>query len=177
MKMKMLIKITNPCWKNSDGQSITKALVGDEVLLCADVQDIENGASAEITIVEKDKDGNDDEVATVSGKVYNGKIEAKWKVKYTADDDDENSQKELEEKGYTLPEYAFNVECDGVESDESGQLDVKDCIEITINDYEKLKGKSLKLIWKDKSSKTVTIDSKKLVVKDINIGTAKIKII
>ena len=30
----------------------------------------------------------------------------------------------MEEKGYTLPEYAFTVECDGVESEESGQLDV-----------------------------------------------------
>ena len=30
----------------------------------------------------------------------------------------------MEEKGYTLPEYAFTVKCDGVESEESGQLDV-----------------------------------------------------
>ena len=30
----------------------------------------------------------------------------------------------MEEKGYTLPEYAFIVECDGVKSEESPQLDV-----------------------------------------------------
>ena len=116
-------QISNPRWEK-DGQSITKALVGDEVMLCADVTDIDDGKSATIKIVEKDDDGNDDEVKTLSAKVQNGKIECKWKVIYTEDDDDSNSQKEKEEKGYTLPEYAFTVECDGVESEESGQLNV-----------------------------------------------------
>lgn len=37
------------------------------------------------------------------------------------------SRQELEEKGYTLPEYAFTVESSGVKSEESGQLDVRDC--------------------------------------------------
>ena len=80
--------ITNPHWENSDGQTITKALVGDEVYLCADVTDIADGATATIKIVEKDNDGNDDDVTTLSAKVQNGKIECKWKVIYTEDDDD-----------------------------------------------------------------------------------------
>ena len=117
-------KILNPQWKNSDGETINKALVGDEVILCADVTDIDDGKSATIKIVEKDDDGNDDDVATISGTVKSGKIECKWKVIYTEDDDDSNSQQEKEEKGYTLPEYVFTVECDGVESEESAQLDV-----------------------------------------------------
>ena len=117
-------KILNPQWKNSDGETINKALVGDEVILCADVTDIDDGKSATIKIVEKDDDGNDDDVKTLSAKVQNGKIECKWKVIYTEDDDDSNSQQEKEEKGYTLPEYVFIVECDGVESEESAQLDV-----------------------------------------------------
>ena len=117
-------KILNPQWKNSDGETINKALVGDEVILCADVTDIDDGKSATIKIVEKDDDGNDDDVATISGTVKSGKIECKWKVIYTADEDDSNSQKEKEEKGYTLPEYAFIVECDGIVSEESGKLDV-----------------------------------------------------
>ena len=58
--------ITNPQWKNADGQSITKALVGDEVTLCADVQDIPDGTSAKIKIVEKDADGDDDDVASLT---------------------------------------------------------------------------------------------------------------
>ena len=52
--------------------------------------------------------------------------------------DDTDSQKEMEEKGYTLPEYAFTVECDGVESEESGQLDVRGWIRTQfINKYNK----------------------------------------
>lgn len=116
--------ITNPQWKNADGEPITKALVGDEVLLCADVQDIPDGTGARIKIVEKDADGNDDDVATLNATVKGGKIECKWKVIYTEDDDDADSEQEKAEKGYTLPEYAFTVECGGATSEESGQLDV-----------------------------------------------------
>ena len=115
--------ITNPHWEDENGKTLTKALVGDEVFLCADVTDIADGATAKINIVEKDDDGNDDFVAELSTSVQEGKIRRKWKVIYTEDTDDTESQKEMEEKGYTLPEYAFTVECDGVESEESGQLD------------------------------------------------------
>ena len=116
--------ITNLQWKNADGEPITKALVGDEVTLCADVQDIPDGTSAKIKIVEKDADGQDDDVATLTINVSGGRIECAWKVVYMKDDDDADSQKEKAEKGYTLPEYAFTVECGGATSEESGQLDV-----------------------------------------------------
>lgn len=43
--------ITNPHWENADGQTTAKALVGDEVYLCADVQDIGDGASAKIKVI------------------------------------------------------------------------------------------------------------------------------
>ena len=172
--------ITNPRWENADGKQITKALVGDEVTLCADTHNIADGTAATIKIVEKDADGNDDDVATLKATVQNNKIECTWKVVYSADNDDADSKKEQEEKGYTLPEYAFTIECGGetsAESEESPQLDIKDEIEITVSNFEKLKGKTLKLFWKDGSSKSITIASQKLIVKDIFIGSAKIKII
>ena len=100
-------------------------MVGDEVYLCADVTDIADGAGAKIRIIEKDNDGNDDFVTELNTSVQDGKIRCKWKVIYTEDNDDTDSQKELQEKGYTLPEYAFTVECDGTKSEESGQLDVR----------------------------------------------------
>ncbi len=128
--------ITNPRWEDTSGKAIEKALVGDEVYLCADVTDIADGATAKINIVEKDDDGNDDFVAEVSTSVQKGKIRRKWKVVYMADDDDTDSQQELEEKGYTLPEYAFTVECDGTKSGESGQLDVMGWILATIRNKE-----------------------------------------
>ena len=97
---------------------------GDEIYLCADVTDIAEGATATIKIVEKDADGKDDPVTTLSAVVSGGRIKCRWQVQYTADEDDADSQKELEEKGYTLPEYAFVVECGGATSGESGVLEV-----------------------------------------------------
>ena len=131
-------KISNPHWEDENGKTLTKALVGDEVFLCADVTDIADGASAKIKIVEKDDDGNDDFVTELTASVQEGKIRCKWKVVYMADDDDTDSQKEMEEKGYTLPEYAFTVESSGVKSEESGQLDVMGWIKTQfINKYNK----------------------------------------
>ena len=116
--------ITSPRWEDESGSTINKALVGDEVYLCADTENIADGAGAKIRIIEKDDDGNDDFVAELSTAVNGGKIRCKWKVIYTEDNDDTDSQQELEEKGYTLPEYAFTVESSEVNSEESGQLDV-----------------------------------------------------
>lgn len=84
--------ITNPRWEDENGRTITKALVGDEVFLCADVTDIADGASAKINIVEKDDDGNDDFVTELTASVQEGKIRRKWKVVYTEDNDDTDSR-------------------------------------------------------------------------------------
>ena len=62
-------KISNPRWEDENGRTITKALVGDEVFLCADVTDIADGATATIRIVEKDDDGNDDFVTELGAAV------------------------------------------------------------------------------------------------------------
>ena len=117
-------KISNPRWEDESGRTINKAMVGGEVYLCADTENIADGAGAKIRIIEKDDDGNDDFVVELSTSVKEGKIRCKWKVVYTEDNDDTDSQQEMEEKGYTLPEYAFTLDCDGIESKESGQLDV-----------------------------------------------------
>ena len=164
--------VSNLQWENTNNQTITKALVGDEVFLCADTENISDGTSAKIKVIEKDDDGNDDFVTELSAAIQEGKIRRKWKVVYMADDDDTDSQKELEEKGYTLPEYAFTVESSGVKSEESGQLDVKDEIVLTIKNFDELKGKTLKLVWKDGNIKEIPIDSEKLKISDIFIGSA-----
>ena len=49
---------------------------------------------------------------------------------YTTDEDDTDSRQELAEKGYTLPEYAFVVECGGATSGESGVLEVRGWIKV-----------------------------------------------
>ena len=123
----------NLAWKK-DSKPITKALVGDEVTLCADTHNIADGTSATIKIVEKDDDGNDDDVVTLLAKVQNNKIECAWKVVYTADNDDTDSEQVKKEKGYTLPEYAFTIECDGEKSTESGELDVRGGMKVRLVD-------------------------------------------
>ena len=66
-------KISSPRWEDENGRTITKALVGDEVFLCADVTDIADGATAKINIVEKDGDGNDDFVTELGVAVQEGR--------------------------------------------------------------------------------------------------------
>ena len=160
--------ITNPRWEDENGKAITKVLVGDEVYLCADVTDIADGATAKIRIVEKDGDGNDDFVTELIAAVQDGKIRRKWKVVYTEDDDDTDSQKELEEKGYTLPEYAFTVECDSVKSEESGQLDVRGWIRTRILDKKNkrpVKNTPYKIYYDDGTKETGTTDGEGYLIK------------
>lgn len=87
-----------------------------------------------LCIVLTDDERNDEEVETSNAKVQDGKILYKWKVIYMEDNDDTESQQEKNEKGYTLPEYVFTVECDGVESEESGKLDVMGWIKTQFKD-------------------------------------------
>ena len=61
--------VSNPHWEDENGKTLTKALVGDEVFLCADVTDIADGTTAKINIVEKDGEGNDDFVTELSAAV------------------------------------------------------------------------------------------------------------
>ena len=75
---------------------------------------------------------------TLSAVVSGDRIKCRWQVKYTADEDDADSQQELEEKGYTLPEYAFVVECGGATSGESGVLEAIHCIELMELKYQSL---------------------------------------
>lgn len=154
-------KISSPRWEDENDRTITKALVGYEVFLCADVTDIADGVSATIRIVEKDGDGNDDFVAELSTSVQEGKIRCKWKVVYTEDNDDTDSQKEMEEKGYTLPEYAFTVECGGVKSEESGQLDVRGGFKVQLKDKNTnivLRNTKISLKQNDSIYKNLTTD-------------------
>ena len=134
---------------------------GDEVYLCAHVTDIADGAAATIKIVEKDDDGKDDPVATLSAVVSGGRIKCRWQVKYTADEDDADSQKELAEKGYTLPEYAFTVECGGATSGESGVLEVRGGLKVQLKDKKTntlLKNVKISLKQHGSIFKTLTTD-------------------
>ena len=173
-------QITNPHWEDADGKAITKALVGDEVYLCAEVTDIANGTTAKIKIVEKDADGNDDDLTVLTDKVHDGKIRCDWKVVYMEDDDDADSEQEKKEKGYTLPEYAFTVECDGAESEESEQLDVRGQAKVYIIDKvsrEKLSNKIVHIFKNAKEIYTGKTDNNGFFyIKDVDIGYYDIEV-
>ena len=164
--------ISNPRWEDTKGQAITKALVGDEVYLCADITDIADGTTVTIKIVEKDADGKDDPVTTLSAVVSGGQLKCQWKVTYTPDEDDADSQQELEEKGYTLPEYAFTVECAGATSGESGVLEVyaKFISRLTLGG-KVLRNKPCKILFADGSEKSIiTNDDGYIILDEVPIG-------
>jgi hypothetical protein len=115
------------------GKEVKDALVDDEVSLCFDVQNINNGQRIKLTIWEHDEDNEHDHVADLTGTVENGQIARTWKVVYTPDEDDgSTSAQELKEKGYTLPEYHFVAEYKGAESEQSPVLEVKGWIDYQV---------------------------------------------
>ncbi len=144
-----------------------------------DEQDIPDGTDARIKVVEKDADGNDDDVATLTAKVSGGRIECAWKIVYMEDDDDADSEQEKAEKGYTLPEYAFTVECGGVTSEESGQLDVRGGIKAIIKNKstkQPLRNKKISL-WcgMQKVKELVTDENGYIELIGIGLGKFTIK--
>ena len=105
---------------------------------------IKDGTTVTIKIVEKDADGKDDA----------------------------NSQQELKEKGYTLPEYAFVVECAGVTSGESGVLEVyaKFISRLTLGG-KVLRNKPCKILFADGSEKRIiTNDDGYIILDEVPIG-------
>ena len=133
---------------------------------------IKDGTTATIKIVEKDANGKDDPVTTLSAVVSGDRIKCQWQVTYTPDEDDANSQKELAEKGYTLPEYAFVVECDGATSGESGVLEVyaKFISRLTLGG-KVLRNKPCKILFADGSEKSIiTNDDGYIILDEVPIG-------
>jgi hypothetical protein len=128
-------EFTNLRWEK-DGKKTGEALVDDEVTLCFDVKNINNGETVNVAVWEHDEDNEHDHVADLSGTVENGKVAITWKVAYTEDNDDSTSGKEMAEKGYTLPEYHFAAEYDGVESEPGPVLEVRGWVKYIVKKKE-----------------------------------------
>jgi hypothetical protein len=95
------------------------------VTLFCEVKNIDDEETVNLTIYEHDDDGEHDHIKDLSGEVKDGKIEVPWIVEYHEDNDDSNSAEEIEEYGYTLPEYFFVAKYGDVESEESKLLYTK----------------------------------------------------
>ena len=162
---------------NKDGTAIAKALIGDEVTLCAGTKNIPDGTSAVIKIIEKAAGGNDADVATLTAPVRNNTIECAWKIVYAAGEDDTNSEED--ENVYALPEYAFIIECGGIRSKESGLLAVRGGLQVIVKDAQSnapLKNTKVSILQNGFMYKTVETDDKGYFeLFDIPIGKFEVK--
>ena len=162
---------------NKDGTAIAKALIGDEVTLCAGTKNIPDGTSAVIKIIEKAAGGNDADVATLTAPVRNNTIECAWKIVYAAGEDDTNSEED--ENVYALPEYAFIIECGGIRSKESGLLAVRGGLQVIVKDAQSnapLKNTKVSILQNGFMYKTVKTDDKGYFeLFDIPIGKFEVK--
>ncbi len=166
-----------------DGQDVTRAHVGDVVILSADVKDMDDGTSVKITLWEKDKVGTDDFIGSFSSYASAGKVERKWTVEYHEDADDAESEQEQKDKGYTLPEYVFKMETTAgptAESGESPVLETYGWMKIKILDektHEPLANTTVVLHKPDGSTEEIQTDDKGYIEqKDIKMGDYKISV-
>jgi hypothetical protein len=109
-------------WRKG-GREIGEALVDDEVGLFCEVKNIADGKRVTFLIFERGA-SKDDPVDEVEGEVRNGKVEALWKVIFKCEQGS-NVAEELEERGWTDPDYYFIVKYDEVESHQGKTLDLK----------------------------------------------------
>ena len=146
-----------------DGNEIKEAMIGDKVKLIGDFDDVDNGQAVTIKLYEHDADKKHDHIKDFQTMVSDKKVEIEWDVEYHEDKDDTDSQKEQNEKGYTLPEYMFTV--DGF-SVESGVLDVKSTKEITVTNEETgepVKSAEFTIIFPDGTEQSGTTSDKGII--------------
>jgi phage protein D len=110
-------------WKK-DGKKVSEALVDDDVALFCEVKNIADGETVKLMIFEQGKN-RDDPIDEIEGILSDGKVEASWKVVYK-EEEGSNTADEIEEKGWTVPDYYFVAEYGGVESRQSDVLFVKE---------------------------------------------------
>lgn len=147
------IEIKNLKWDKKEARR------GDILKLTADVNNVYEGAEAEIQIWEHDADGAHDLITKFPAIVKNKKIETEWEYEYHEDTDDIPTEEETE-NGYNPPEYFFRVNIGGVSAD-SELLEFKDWIEIKLEDQDgnPLKDVSYKIKFADGKTKDGKLDS------------------
>ena len=112
-------------WKQG-GKEIAEALVDDEVSLFCEVKNIADGEKVRFSIFEQ-SESKDDPIAEVEGEVKNGEVEVPWEVMYKGGEGS-NCAEELEEQGWTVPDYFFVAEYGGVESPQGKVLEISNII-------------------------------------------------
>jgi hypothetical protein len=120
-------------WKK-DGITIGNALIDDDVTLFCEVKNIDDGEMVKFKIFEQGEN-KDDPIDEVEGEVKDGEVQAAWKVEYK-EEENSNTTEEIEEQGWTIPDYYFVAEYNGVESGQSKILDMKGWVKIIARNKE-----------------------------------------
>jgi len=112
------IELCSLAWMNG-GKEISEALVDDEVSLYCEAKNIPDGEDVTFSIFEQGEN-KDDPVEEVTGTVADGKVEAPWKVICKCDEGS-NIADEIEEQGYTEPNYCFTTKYGDIKSNEQSK--------------------------------------------------------
>jgi len=127
--------VTNMAW------SAKEARRGDTLKLTADVDKVEPGTEATVTILEYDNDGAHDKIVELPAVIKDKKLEVEWEYVYHEDVDELPTSEEVKRYGasYNPPEYFFVIDINGFRSgtkQESGILAFKDYIEISLRNAD-----------------------------------------
>jgi len=167
-------EFSNLKWTNTEGEEIKKAHVGDKVYLTADVVNLPEEQFVCYSIYEQDADDDHDFIKRYSERqIEKGKFKVEWTVTYTEDRDDYNSACEEKEKGYTLPEYFFNLRTKHNNKEymsaDSSKLEVREDAKMIIKDDRK---NQIKIMKNDKSAQTDKSASsdREVLLNDLEFG-------
>lgn len=122
----ILFGVSNAKWSKD------KANVGEKVKMSADVEGFEDGTPALFQIYNRDLKGVDVVVDNIDAKVKGGRVEGEWEYVYAEDTNGAMTEEETQ-KGYSAPEYYFEVILEQSKA-RSGLLGYKDYIEIELRD-------------------------------------------
>lgn len=169
-----LFNVSNAKWSKD------KAEVGEKVKLTADVVGFEDGTKVTIEINKRDIKGADAVIETIEIEVKNKKVEAEWEYKYSEKDEEKIINKEI--KGYSSPEYYFEVLAGRVKT-RSGLLGYKDWIEIRLKNEqnEPISNEEYNLFFTDGTVRRNKLDSKgyakieKIIPGNYNLKFPKLK--
>ncbi|MDR2943034.1 MAG: hypothetical protein LBV17_10625 [Treponema sp.] len=157
-------------WKK-DGITIEDALIDDDVTLFCEVKNIDDGEMVKFKIFEQGEN-KDDPIDEVEGEVKDGEVQAAWKIEYK-EKENSNTTEEIEEKGWTIPEYFFVADYGGVKSGGSKLLYTKDKLQLPIKNIKMKQGKKLLLLFPNGEQKEIEISEGNSIIDNIPIGEFK----
>ncbi len=96
------LQLSNLLWKK-DGTKTDIAIIDNEVMLTADVTGVDDGNIVRLQILEKSENEDEINIASISARVENQKIEAAWIPKYNI----RKKLSECEENQYIEPKLVF----------------------------------------------------------------------